>query len=82
MARALASFLLGLLAWTCISSAAVAASVPCKDCSAETGLTIREEIKAARARDVERMAEEFTGRPWDGKDFGQGTRPLPEPAVR
>jgi hypothetical protein len=82
MARALASLLLGLAVCAWINCAAVAASEPCKDCKADTGLTIREEIKAARARDVERMAKESAGRPWDGKDIGQGKRPLPDPAIR
>jgi hypothetical protein len=73
---------LSITACAWINFAAVAASEPCKDCKADAGLTIREEIKAARARDVERMAKESAGRPWDGKDIGQGKRPLPEPAIR
>jgi hypothetical protein len=82
MARAVASLLLGLIACACVNFAAIAASELCKDCDAVTALTIREEIKATRARDVERMAKESTGRPWDGKDIGQGKRPLPTPAIR
>jgi hypothetical protein len=81
MARILASLWLGLAVCAWVNSAAVAAPEPCKDCNAD-GLTIREEIKAARARDADRMAKEATGRPWDGKDIGQGKRPLPDPAVR
>ena len=79
MARALAPLFLGLLAFASMNFAA--ASEPCKDCSAETGPTLREQIKAARALDLERMAKESASRPWDGKDIGQGKRLLPEPAT-
>jgi hypothetical protein len=47
---------------------------PCKDRSADNGLTVREQIKAKRARDVNRVAKELATRPWDGKDLGQTKR--------
>jgi hypothetical protein len=68
-------FGLAVCAWA--SSAAVAGPESCKDCATETGLTIREQIKAERAREVERIAKESTDRPWDGKDLGQAKRTSP-----
>jgi hypothetical protein len=61
----------------------VAASAECKDCNANASLTIREQIKADRARDVERVAKESNDpRPWDIKNSGQ-TKPVPDaPTVR
>jgi len=82
MVKALTSVLLGLALFAWISSAADAASEQCKDCSAETGLTVREQIKADRAREAERIAKESTARPWDGKDFGQTKRTNTPPVVR
>src|SRR5260370_37073581 len=79
VARALTSLFLGLAACAWVSFAAIAASEPCKDCGADTGLTIREQIKADRAREVERIAKESTDRPWDGKDFAQAKRASPSP---
>jgi hypothetical protein len=81
VARALTSLFLGLAAWAWFNFAALAASEPCKDCIADTGLTIREQIKADRAREVDRIAKESTDRPWDGKDFGQVKRASPSPFV-
>jgi hypothetical protein len=71
MAKAFTSLLMGLAACAWLNFAAGAASASCKNCSADTGLTVREQIKADRARDVDRVAKESTDRPWDGKDFGQ-----------
>jgi hypothetical protein len=71
MAKALTSLLLGLAAFAWINFAASAASEPCKECSSEKEATVREQIKADRARDAERIAKESADRPWDGKDFGQ-----------
>jgi hypothetical protein len=74
MARALTSLLLGLAACAWVNSAASAASEPCKDCSPDTGLTVREQIKADRAREADRIAKEPADRPWDSKDFGLAKR--------
>jgi hypothetical protein len=82
MARALTSILLGLAACAWLNFAAAAASDSCKDCNAQTGLTIREQIKADRAREVDRVAKESADRPWDGKDFGQAKRQPSVPVVR
>jgi hypothetical protein len=72
MARALTSLLLGIATFAWINFAAAdTASEPCKDCSPDKELTVREQIKADRARDAERIAKESAGRPWDGRDFGQ-----------
>lgn len=82
MARTLTALLLGLAACAWVNFDAVAASEPCKDCNADTGLTVREQIKADRAREVDRIAKESTDRPWDGKDYGR-TKPLPSsPVIR
>ena len=82
MSRALTSILLGLAACVWMNFVAVAASEPCKDCNPETGLSIREQIKADRAREAERIAKESTARPWDGRDFGPTKRPDAAPIVR
>ena len=82
MARAFTSLLLGLAAFAWMSFAAVADSASCKDCNADTGLTVREQIKAVRAREADRIAKESTDRPWDGKDIGQVKRASPTPVVR
>jgi hypothetical protein len=74
VARALTSLFLGLAAFAWANFAALAESASCKDCSADTGLTVREQIKADRAREVDRIAKESTERPWDGKDIGQVKR--------
>jgi hypothetical protein len=62
--------------------AAVASSEPCKDCKPPPELTIREQIKAQRAIDAERVAKESTVRPWDGTDIGQAKRATTTPIVR
>jgi hypothetical protein len=86
MTRFAALIGLGLIALVGSNSAASAASEACKDCGAATGpapeLTIREQIKADRAREVERIAKESADRPWDGKDFGQIKRTPAPPVVR
>jgi hypothetical protein len=72
MAKALTALLLGFAACAWVNFAACAASLePCKDCGPDKRLTVREQIKADRARDVDRIAKESTDRPWDGKDYGQ-----------
>jgi hypothetical protein len=81
MAKALASLVVGLTACAWLNSAAVAAPEPCKDCNPETGLTIREQIKADRAREADRIAKESADRPWDGKDIGQIKRTSTAPVV-
>jgi hypothetical protein len=81
MVRVLRSLLLGLTACVWINFAASAASEPCKDCSPDTGLTVREQIKADRAREADRIAKESSDRPWDGKDFGQAKRTSTTPVV-
>jgi hypothetical protein len=76
---------LGFIAFVCCNSAAFAASEPCKDCAtagAAPELSIREQIKADRAREVERIAKESADRPWDGKDFGLIKRTPATPVVR
>jgi hypothetical protein len=82
MARAMTALLLGLAACTWINFAAAAASEPCKDCNPETGQTVREQIKADRAREADRIAKESTDRPWDGKDFGFAKRTSIAPVAR
>jgi hypothetical protein len=82
MAKALTSLLIGLTASAWFSFAAIAAPEPCKDCNPETGLTVREQIKADRARAVDRIAKEPTERPWDGKDIGLTKRTSTTPVVR
>jgi hypothetical protein len=82
MARALTSLLLGLTAFSWVSFAAIAETASCKDCNADTGLTVREQIKADRAREADRVAKESTDRPWDGKDFGQVKRTSIIPVAR
>ena len=74
VARALTSLFLGLAAFAWANFAAVAESASCKDCSPDTLLTVREQIKADRAREVDRIARESPDRPWDGKDIGQVKR--------
>ena len=59
--KTVASFLLGFAALLCVSFVAAAAPDPCKDCDAVTGLTVRERIKADRAREADRVAEESHG---------------------
>jgi hypothetical protein len=81
MARALTSLMLGLAGLARVSFAADA-SEPCKDCGPDAGLTVREQIKADRAREADRIAKEPTDRPWDGKDFGQAKRTSATPVVR
>jgi hypothetical protein len=63
-------------------SSAMAASAACSNCIPEGEITIREQIKADRARDLERTAKETTDRPWDGKDFGRAKRSPSAPPVR
>jgi hypothetical protein len=82
MAKAFTSLLMGLAACAWVNFAAGAASVSCKDCSTDTGLTVREQIKADRAREADRAAQEPADRPWDGKDFGQVKRLPASPIVR
>src|ERR1700694_2812285 len=50
-AKALTSLLLGLAACAWVNFDAGAASASCKDCKADRGLTVREQIKADRARE-------------------------------
>jgi hypothetical protein len=57
------------------------ASVQCPDCPPEKD-TIRETIKAERARDDERRAKESTDRPWTKKDFGKEVPPDAPVVVR
>jgi hypothetical protein len=57
MAKALTSLLLGLAACAWVNFAAGAASASCKDCNADTRLRVREQIKADRAREVDRVAK-------------------------
>ena len=56
------------------------ATDPCKDCDPATGLTIQETIRAARAKDAKRVADEPVTRPWDAtKVFGTtGSRAIQE----
>jgi hypothetical protein len=82
VARAFKSLIVGLTACAWVNFAAVAQPAPCKDCSADTGLTVREQIKADRAREADRIAKESADRPWDGKDFGQVRRANPIPVAR
>jgi hypothetical protein len=82
MVKQLTSILLGLVAFTYVSFPAVAAPEPCKDCDPVTGLTMREQIKADRARESDRVAKESAERPWDGKDIGQAKRASTPPVVR
>jgi hypothetical protein len=81
MAKAIASVLVGLIACASFNFAVIAAE-PCKDCNPETGLTIREQIKAYRASEVDRIAREPADRPWDGKDYGRAKPTSPAPVVR
>ena len=82
MTKALTSLLLGLCAFTWAGFAAGAASESCKDCGPNTELSVRDQIKADRAREVERIAKESTGRPWDGQDLGLVKRTNTTPVVR
>jgi hypothetical protein len=74
--------LLSVVACAAVNSAALAAPEPCKDCDPATGLTIREQIRAERARDADRVAKESASRPWDGKDIGQAKPTNSPPVVR
>ena len=56
MVRALTLLLMSLVAGAWLSSAAIAEPEPCRDCNPKTGLTIREQIKADRAREADRIA--------------------------
>jgi hypothetical protein len=82
MVKRLTLLLFGLVAFTCVNFSAVAAPEPCKDCDPVTGLTVREQIKADRAREADRVAKESAERPWDGKDIGQAKRASTPPVVR
>jgi hypothetical protein len=82
VARTFTSLVVGLTACAWVNSAAIAAPEPCKDCNPETGLTIREQIKADRAREAERIARESADRPWDGKDYGRTKPTSPTPVAR
>jgi hypothetical protein len=81
MVKAWMLFLAGLAVFASFNFSAIAASEPCKDCNPDSGLTVREKIKADRARDVDRVAKESADRPWD-KDFGQAKRIGARPIVR
>jgi hypothetical protein len=81
MAKAWKLLLVGFAACAWFNFAATAASEPCKDCNPDTGLTVRDQIKADRAREVDRVAKESADRPWD-KDFGQAKRIGATPVVR
>jgi len=81
MVRALTSLFLGLAAFAWVNLSAAAESASCKDCNPDTKLTVREQIKADRAREVDRLAKESADRPWD-KDFGQAKRTSTTPIVR
>ena len=74
----------GLVFTVCASGIfpASAASEPCKDCAAPPELSIREQIKAQRAIDADRVAKESSVRPWDGTDIGQAKRANSSPVVR
>jgi hypothetical protein len=65
---------LAFVAVVWLSASAAVASVQCPDCPPDKD-TIREAIKAERARDDERRAKESTDRPWTKKDFGKEVRP-------
>jgi hypothetical protein len=86
MSKSAAVIGLGLITFACCIPAAFAASDPCVDCGATAGaapeLSIREQIKADRAREVDRIAKESADRPWDGKDLGQIKRTSTAPVVR
>jgi hypothetical protein len=81
MVKAWMLLLAGLAVFASFNFAAIAAAEPCKDCNPDSGLTVREQIKADRARDVDRVAKESADRPWD-KDFGQAKRIGARPIVR
>ena len=82
MAKAFTKLSLSLAAWASLNVVAIAEPAACKDCNPETGLTIREQIKVDRAREVERIAKETTTRPWDGLDLGYVKRTSTPPVVR
>jgi hypothetical protein len=71
-----------LIATVSISARAYAEQIPCRDCNSDTGLTVREQIKADRAREVDRLAKESPDRPWDGKDYGRAKPTPAAPAIR
>jgi hypothetical protein len=81
MVKASILLLVGLAVFASFNFAAIAASEPCKDCNPDSGLTVREQIKADRARDIDRVAKESADRPWD-KDFGQAKQIGARPVVR
>jgi hypothetical protein len=82
MVKAISALLLALAVCTSGDFAARAASEPCRDCKAPPDLTIREQIKAQRAIDADRVAKESATRPWDGTDIGQAKRVTTTPVVR
>lgn len=82
MIKAISALGLALAVCTWGGLAARAASESCKDCKALPNLTIREQIKAQRAIDADRVAKESATRPWDGTDIGQTKRVTTTPVVR
>jgi hypothetical protein len=82
MVKQISALLLSLAISAGSSIAALAASEPCNDCKASPELTIREQIKADRAREADRVARETSDRPWDGKDLGGVKRANDSGAVR
>ena len=60
---------------------AVSAAPPCPECGPDKVESVREAIRAERARDDIRRAKEPTDRPWDHKDFGRNQRPDTPPVV-
>ena len=82
MARVLTLLFVGFAASAAVNFTAIAAPEPCKDCTPAPELSIREQIKAERARDADRVAKESASRPWDGKDIGQVKRASTPVVVR
>ena len=82
MFKVISMLALGFVIYAGGSMAALASSDPCKDCKPPAELSVREQIKAQRAIDADRVAKESTVRPWDGTDIGQTRRTPTAPVVR
>lgn len=53
----------------------------CKGCDPVTGLTMREKLQEARAKDVKRIVEEGAARPWDRSDLFKPSASAPKSEI-
>ena len=70
MSKMSSIYFLAILTSSILTAQAVAEPAPCTECENSKPLTIREQIKADRAK-YDRENAKTIARPWDGMNLGQ-----------